>query len=75
VLEGPDVPIINVGGTTLLGDRWRKSQGGPQLTIYAPGEDVGVQGKLDGSDGESLIEGTSVGKLPLYILPQMKELY
>jgi subtilisin family serine protease len=70
VLEGPGTPIINVGGTTLQGDRWGKSQGGPQLTIYAPGEDVGIQGKLDGKDGESLVAGTSVGKLPCIFYPK-----
>lgn len=60
-LEGPDVPLIIVGAAKKLGERLPRSQGGPQLTIYAPREDVVAQSKIN---REIITEpGTSLGKL------------
>jgi hypothetical protein len=58
--EGPDLPLINVGAATLDGDVWHKSQGGPQLTLYAPGKDVTAQSKKNGEVHD--VAGTSFGK-------------
>jgi hypothetical protein len=49
VLEGPDVPIIVVGAASKEGRRELYSQGGDQLTVYAPGT-VNTQSKEDGKD-------------------------
>jgi hypothetical protein len=53
-------PLINVGAANYDGSRRAKSQGGSQLTLYAPGEDIEVPQKTDFvSQTES---GTSMGE-------------
>jgi hypothetical protein len=63
VLEGPDVPIINVGGAEEDGSRHSDSQGGDQLSIYAPITAV-TQTKEDGIRNPET--GTSLGKSAIY---------
>ncbi|KAH4103844.1 hypothetical protein HBH70_097240 [Parastagonospora nodorum] len=63
VLATDDVPLINVGATTVEGKAWEKSQGqgsqdGTQLAIYAPGVDVVVHDHIDGK--ETRATGTSM---------------
>ena len=61
VLEHPDMtPIINVGAAKISGDRVEDSQGGPQLSIYAPGNLVF---SLTRDSRSETFQGTSVGKL------------
>lgn len=60
VYEDQDTPIINVGGAMLDGSRWKTSQAGPQLTLYAPGHFVEVQSKNNGQTETK--SGTSYGK-------------
>jgi hypothetical protein len=64
ILEGPDVPIINVGAVTNFRELAFYSQGGTQLTVHAPG---GLDTfKLTGQSKDSGIprddSGTSFGK-------------
>jgi len=61
ILEHPDTtPITNVGATKLAGDRVEDSQGGPQLSIYAPGDRVF---SLTRDSRSQTFQGTSVGEL------------
>ncbi|KAI4646602.1 hypothetical protein J4E93_004823 [Alternaria ventricosa] len=58
VLEHPDMtPIINVGAAKISGDRVEDSQGGPQLSIYAPGDRVF---SLTRDSRSQTFQGTSV---------------
>lgn len=59
VLQADDMPIINVGAAQANGQRLAMSQDGPQVTIYAPGEQVKAQTKED----RNLLtqSGTSLG--------------
>jgi hypothetical protein len=60
VLSAPDFPLINAGGSTINGERVDTSQGGPKLTVHAPGIDVEVSNK----DGiKAVAKGTSFGTL------------
>jgi subtilisin family serine protease len=60
VLEHPDVtPIINVGAATIEGYRVAESQGGPQLSIYAPGQTVI---SLTKDSKSTTFRGTSIGE-------------
>jgi hypothetical protein len=64
LLEGPDMPIINVGAADNLRQKADYSQAGPQLTLYAPG---GLPNyKLTGQFRENKVEredqGTSFGR-------------
>jgi hypothetical protein len=71
VLEDADTPIINVGGSTYEGDRYVSSQAGPQLTVYAPGEDVESLTKDNGlpfaSDGTSIAAPAVAGLIATYL--------
>lgn len=64
LLEGSDVPIINVGATDNLRQKADYSQGGPHLTLYAPGGLPTYQ--LTGQSKENKVEredkGTSFGR-------------
>jgi hypothetical protein len=60
VLEGPGIPLINVGAAEYDGTRSKYSQGGNRVFIYAPGK-ADVQEKQDGKT--STVQGTSYGKL------------
>jgi hypothetical protein len=53
-------PIINVGAADYNGQRAPFSQGGSQVTIYAPGVDIEVPFKIDHQT--KTVPGTSVGK-------------
>ena len=64
LLEGSDMPIINVGAADNLRKKAGYSQGGPHLTLYAPG---GLPTfKLTGQSKENKVEredqGTSFGR-------------
>jgi hypothetical protein len=60
VLSAPDFPLINVGASDVNGERAVFSQGGPQLSVHAPG--VGVE--FSNKDGtQATGDGTSYGKL------------
>jgi hypothetical protein len=61
-LASDDYPIINVGAAKLDGTKVPQSQGGPKLSIYAPGFETEVQGKEDGEpeDGPLKESGTSI---------------
>lgn len=58
--QGDDLPIINVGAAGYDGQRWYKSQGGPVLTLYAPGVDVLTMSKVEQQHVRN--SGTSLGK-------------
>lgn len=62
VLEAADTPIINVGAAGRDGGLAEFSQGGPQLTVHAPGVKVFALKKDSTSD---LYDGTSVGRFSL----------
>jgi hypothetical protein len=54
VLEGADTPIINVGAADNLRKKASYSQGGPHLTLYAPGGLYNFQ--LTGQSKEDKVE-------------------
>jgi hypothetical protein len=56
-------PIINVGAVDSNGERAPFSQGGGQVTIYAPGVDIEILYKYD--DQQKIEFGTSLGKRSL----------
>jgi hypothetical protein len=60
VLQDSETPIIVVGSAEYDGTRSDFSQGGDQLTIYAPGREVVVQSMTDFQS--SIKSGTSYGK-------------
>jgi hypothetical protein len=60
VLADDDTPLIVVGGATYDGDRYIESQYGPQITVYAPGENIEVQNEKDFE--KTVMTGTSAGK-------------
>jgi hypothetical protein len=62
VYQDRDTPLINIGAATYEGDRLGMSQYGNQLTMYAPGYQVAVQG-VNGFD-TIYRSGTSVGAWP-----------
>lgn len=53
-------PLINVGAANYDGSRRAASQGGSQLTLYAPGQDVEVPQRIDFQS--QLESGTSMGE-------------
>lgn len=60
LFQDEDTPLINVGAADYEGKRARMSQGGNQLTIYAPGVDIAVPQKEDFQEG--IASGTSLGQ-------------
>lgn len=59
IYQSEDMPLIIVGAANYDGERIPMSQGGPLLTVYAPGEKVEGISKDDFSSTEE--SGTSVG--------------
>lgn len=59
-LQDDDIPLIIVGASDWEGKRAEFSQGGPLVTIYAPGVSVECQNKVD--QRQAIASGTSLGK-------------
>lgn len=60
LFQDEDTPLINVGAADYEGKRLAMSQGGNQVTIYAPGLDIVIPRKNDFET--ELQSGTSVGE-------------
>ncbi|KAF2821808.1 hypothetical protein CC86DRAFT_100900 [Ophiobolus disseminans] len=58
LFESDDIPLIVVGAAESDGSRIPDSQGGDQLTVYAPGSNAPMQSKTD--DGHFINGGTSL---------------
>jgi hypothetical protein len=59
ILKDPDTPLILVGAAKRHGGREGDSQGGVQVTIHAPGENIAAPNKDSKTE---IFDGTSVGK-------------
>lgn len=60
LFQDDGTPLINVGAADYAGQRWFASQGGSQLTIYAPGVDITIPQNVDRQSRTD--SGTSLGQ-------------
>ncbi|KAF2867475.1 peptidase S8/S53 domain-containing protein [Massariosphaeria phaeospora] len=70
-MESKTIPVINVGSAKKDGSRDPLSQGGPKLTVHAPGDAVEVQTKVNEAKfeyyGSSMAAPAVAGLIALYM--------